>query len=527
MEYPVGVVFDQTMTVPGCFDVMPGRYGERGTGFFRRRVRAGGMVRLLIDGVGIEAKLYWDGKEIGVMPYAYMPEEFYFDAGENGDHELVVAVSNRFNQVFFPFYDFYGYGGIFGNVRIAEVPNDFIKKVYVKTLDYRTGAVEVKIQSSRYFRKPKEVVLTFDGTRVEKVMLSGKEASYQFTLTDFACWSPDAPNLHTLKAEMGDFELETEFGIRQIATDGPTILLNGKPIRFCGYNRHESHPQFGAATPPALIEADLLMMKKQGCNFVRGSHYPQREEMLKICDRIGLMVWEETLGWDVREPKVMYSPGFRRQQLDQAKRLVRMHFNHPSIIIWGYLNETASDTPRSRPLLKAIYDTYKSEDDSRLVTFASHKYEKDCCMDIVDVVAFNPYPGWGDANWERVSDIENVEPRMAALAAAAPADKPLMISETGGSAVYGFHDPFKARWSEEYLAELVAQECRTILGNPRWCGLVFWHFCDAKTYINGHVNCRPRGFNDKGHLDEYRRPKMAWFAVEQFFKQETLTKKEL
>ena len=85
-----------------------------------------------------------------------------------------------------------------------------------------------------------------------------------------------------------------------------------------------------------------------------------------------------------------------------------------------------------------------------------------------------------------------------------------MISEIGAAAIYGEHDPYRARWSEEYQAEQVREVCRTVLNDPRYCGLCFWHFADAKSFINGG---RVLGYNDKGVLDRYRRPKLAWEVI--------------
>jgi beta-glucuronidase len=90
-----------------------------------------------------------------------------------------------------------------------------------------------------------------------------------------------------------------------------------------------------------------------------------------------------------------------------------------------------------------------------------------------------------------------------------------MISETGASAIYGHRDPHQARWSEEYQAKVIKEECEVIFDNPRYCGLVFWHFCDAKSYITGG---RVKGINDKGILSEYRQPKLAWQTISDYIK---------
>lgn len=509
------ILWETGLSVPGCFDVTEPRIGKRGVGFYRRIVRTGGDVRLSIDGVGVEATIFWDGRFIGRCPYAYMPEKFCFDAGEQGEHELLIAVSNHFNNIYFPYYDFYAYGGIFGSVTLEELPAPYrIDLLRTSTVDYRRGRLRAEVTANRFFRKAAEIIFEIDGKEVLKAPFAGKCNVYEFDVPDFKLWSPENPHLHRLRVVLGKYEESCNIGLRVIEIKGTKLFLNGRELRLVGYNRHDSHTEFGAAVPPSLMAADLQMIKAQGSNFIRGSHYPQRETFLDLCDRIGLLVWEETLGWDVRDA-ALFKPEFLFMQKDQARKLVHAHTNHPCIIIWGFMNETLSEDKRARKIIKKVYDAFKAEDDTRPVTFASNRYEKDICMDIVDIVAMNPYPGWGDINWDEVSSIHRIRPRLDALLKAVPPDKPYMISETGASAIYGHRDPYRVRWSEEYQAELVTEVCDIILPDDRYCGLCFWHFCDARSYLNGS---RIKGFNDKGLLDEYRRPKLAWDAVTQCIK---------
>ena len=517
-RYPGKVKFENSIAVPGCFDVMAPWFGKRGTGYFRRLVHTGGTVQLGLDGLGIEGEVYWDGKCVGTCPYAYMPEKFTFDAGGSGTHELVIAVSNRYNEVVFPFYDFYAFGGIFGSVTLEELPKDHLEWIRITTLDYKTGTIAVKVRAGRFFRKEQDLEIRIDGKAVKTVPFSGREQEIRLKVPAYKLWSAEEPNLHRMEVLLKDDRLEETFGIRQIEVKGPKLLLNGKELHLIGYNRHESHPQFGAATPPSLMAADLHLLKDQGANFIRGSHYPQRESFLKLCDQMGVLVWEETLGWDVRPPE-LFTRGFLRRQIDQAHRLAAVHYNHPCIIIRGFMNETESQLPRVRSIIRRVYKAFREVDTTRPITFASNKYEKDVCTDLVDIVAMNPYPGWYDCRWDEVSGIHHIEPRLKKLAEALPKDKPYMISEIGASAIYGDHDPYKARWSEEYQAELAKEVCRLVLNDPRYCGLCFWHFCDAKSYINGG---RVLGYNDKGFLDRYRRPKLAWEAIREAIRDKKL-----
>ena len=158
--------FSTALAVPGCFDTVQPFFGERGTGFYKMSVRIGGNVRLCIDGAGVEAKIFWDKKYIGDMPYAYMPEKFYFDAGDDGEHELIVAVSNRFNKKFFPYFDFYAYGGIFGNVTIEKLPQYFPDNIKVTTLDYTTGRISVELDALKFIRKKCAVTFEIDNKKV-------------------------------------------------------------------------------------------------------------------------------------------------------------------------------------------------------------------------------------------------------------------------------------------------------------------------------------------------------------------------
>ena len=106
---------------------------------------------------------------------------------------------------------------------------------------------------------------------------------------------------------------------------------------------------------------------------------------------------------------------------------------------------------------------------------------------------------------------EELLSRLNALSDEKYREKGVILSEIGAAALPGDHSGL--RWSEEYQARLLSEAASVALNDPRYCGLSIWQFCDAKSYINGYVAGRPRGFNDKGVCDEYRRPKMAWDAL--------------
>ena len=496
------------MTVPGCFDLMEPYCGKRGYAILTRKVFTGGTVELSIDGAGLEAEVYFDGKKIGFMKFAYMPESFFFDAGEEGEHVLTIILSNLYNAQFTPNNDFFGYGGVYGEVLLTRLAPVHVKKIFVATDDYKTGKISLRAEaSSRYSGKAK---ISFDtGYALEGTFADGR-LEMEITLPSFKLWNADSPNLHTVKISLPEDEKTATFGIRTISIEGRKILVNGRRVKLYGVNRHESHPTFGAAMPPQLIAYDLKLLKEAGFNFIRGSHYPQRKALLDLCSRMGFFVWEETLGWDVKAPK-LHSEEFLRDQLEETEKLTLSSYNYPCILIRGFLNENESEKEATRSIIKALYDKTREIDPRTPVSYSSNRYEKDVCTDIPDIIAMNPYPGWYDACYEEISGIGNVKKVLHELSGKLPQDKPYLITEIGGEALLGFRDPLKARWTEEYQAELLLECTDYALGEEECAGLSIWQFADTRSYVTGSgIYGRARGYNNKGILDEFRRPKLSW-----------------
>ena len=85
-------------------------------------------------------------------------------------------------------------------------------------------------------------------------------------------------------------------GLRRIGVTGRSVTLDGAPLKLKGFNRHDAHPDYGAALPYEVIVSDVRWMVAAGANFVRGSHYPQDARLLDAADALGLLVWEEIIG---------------------------------------------------------------------------------------------------------------------------------------------------------------------------------------------------------------------------------------
>ncbi len=497
-------IADDVMAVPGCWDMMPRYFLKRGTALYRKTFYVDETMKdavLEVEGMGLRANFAIDGKDLGTYPYPYSKLEIPIGKLSKGEHEIFAALDNRFdwqtNKLALPYYDFYFFGGFYRGVRIVEKQ----PKIFVRTLDYRIGKVEVEIEGVK---------------------------KYTVNIPDFKLWSPEEPNLTTLDVD----GRKVRFGIRQIEAKNGKLYLNGKELFLKGVNRHDQCPLFGAAVPESMWVMDLQNLKALGGNFIRGAHYQQADRFLELCDEMGVLVWEESLGWGNGQTynnnpdagSELTDPDFRAQQVRQTRDMVRASFNHPSVIIYGFLNECNSQKPECKTLVDELIRTIRNENSGRLVTFACNNCRNDICHENTDIVAFNAYPGTIPMVPGEPADlrkkVEDTFNDLVALFRQRYPDKPIMISESGVSAVYGMHDPAAGVSSEEMQAEYLKDIFETLWANPDVVGFAIWQMNDNRTYSrtsvlqSGKINL---GFSTAGIFDLQRRPKASVSVVKEYF----------
>ncbi len=524
------LTYPEKQTVPGCFDAAGTHAGARGTGVYRRRVdiTRSGRVRLEIGGLMLAGRIFWDGSEIGsdLLPYSGTAYEWETIAGT---HELVITVENRVNTPFNPLfqanYAFRTYAGILRSIRLMELPDLRFGRAAVTTLDLASGHVRLDINFPNTAENTRLAVnVCFDDSEpvTREVCVRNNTASADFYVPNPQPWSPEHPVLHTVRLALpdgGDILVE-RFGLRTIEAKNAKLYLNGQELFLRGVNRHDAHPEFGNAVPPAILLEDLQILRSMHCNFVRGCHYPQSQLFLDLCDEMGFLVWEESIGWGNSKNDLTYDV-FRKRQIEQTALMVRNSRNHPSVILWGFLNEVDSTIPEARSLITELVGTVKNIDSSRLVSFASnHVGRGDICLDLADVIACNTYPGWYETYLYEENCTAHVKKRFDAIinAVSTPElkDKPLIISELGAAAIYGYHDRARIPWSEEFQADLLAETCTQLKSHPRIRGIAFWQFADTCSLVQGGSS-QARGFNNKGLVNEYRQEKLAADTVRRAF----------
>ena len=492
---PQSLVYDDVQAVPGVFDTGLDLCNARGVGVYRREVVcAGGAMRVVVAGLGLYGCIFLDGKMIGEYRTPYAEVAYDFEAAA-GRHDLQILVDNRFRshgpEVAHAYDDFYVFGGIYRSVSLQSLPDARVERVVVTTLDLATGRVRLTIKLGGRIGKEVRVGIGFDKAEPKAHVLSvaDGQAVVECEVPDFKLWSPESPNLHvvTVMLDSGDAIIE-RFGIRTVAARSGQILLNGKPVRLLGVCRHESHPEFGPVQPDHLVLDDLRILRELGCNYIRCVHYQHNSAFLDLCDRMGFLVWEESLGWGSL-PVDAKDPGTSALAVLSTERMVNCHINHPSIIIWAFLNEGCDNTQEGHRWYGEIASAIRSIDGSRLVSYASMHKDHGICYDLADVIAINAYPAWFAGNEAcHQHYLSFVRPEVDRLAAwfSQPeyADKPLIMSEIGVCALWGCHDYGRAQWSEEFQSDYFGEACRSILENPRYAGLSLWQMLDTKTYVN-------------------------------------------
>ncbi|KPL06929.1 hypothetical protein AMJ86_06565, partial [bacterium SM23_57] len=207
-------------------------------------------------------------------------------------------------------------------------------------------------------------------------------------------------------------------------------------------------------------------------------------------------------------------PVFMDAQKRHINEMIRSAANRPSVIMWGLLNESHSHDNRNIQAYAELIEYIHGVDPTRPVTYASNHPFDDLCFDLVDIISINTYPGWYFGDISEMPDI--VDGILDYLDNQLGTSKPIIISEIGAGAIPGWRDEHEGRWTEQYQARLIEDVIRHLfMDRQRVSGLCIWLYNDFRT--NDNV-MRPRGFNNKGVVDEYRRPKMAYQVVKNLYR---------
>lgn len=516
----------QPIVVPSCWEMLPGYESWRGQAWIVRAVvtRGDGWQRVVFEGVAHTCAVYWNGECVGRHEDAFTPFEVFLPPGPGG--VLALSVDNTFGDhsgLHLP-NDYYSYGGIHRPVVIECVPETFLSRLRATPVRAEGGwrlRVRVRLDSpSGGQPATARCRLWLGGCLLGEAVTEASGGDWEFEAGDVEPWSPESPVLHELRAELLDAsggimdDLIDRIGFREVRVAGDRIQLNGRGIQLRGFNRHEDHSLFGSALPLQAMAHDLATLRALGANFVRTSHYPNDRRFLDLCDEAGLLVWEESHARQIS----FDHPRALEQSITSTREMLDWHHNHPSIILWGCLNECDTKSEEGIAFHARILSEIKETDPSRPATYAGHFHENDRAMGLADVVSHNMYPGWYSGGLDSIGPHLEKFLDYVDSTASGGAGKPVLISEFGGGAIEGFRAPPMVRMTEDYQAALLAEGARVFLNHPRLSGLCIWQFADCRVCEEGSWWLqRPRCINDKGIVTRERHHKLAFDAVKRAF----------
>lgn len=519
-----------TVVVPSVWNTEKGLLSYEGAAWYEKKFFArGGCLRFCFGAVMTLAKVWLDGKELGSHYGGFSQFEFLVPEVPEGWHTLTVRADNRFDAHSIPQkrVDWYHYGGIVRSVSVEtldgicvlsnrmeytlsddlrKADGRFILQCYNADDMERTTKLSVSLGSEQVFSGE----ITLPGRTHQEIILP------VFHLDHIRLWDLGKPELYEVRICTDTDDLFDRVGFRHICVENGKILLNGAPIEIRGINRHEEHPDFGFAFPASLMKRDLDLVVDLNCNAIRGAHYPQSREFVDYLDEKGILFWSEIPIW---------GGGFSQEALgdelvlargmNMLREMVGAYYNHPSILMWGMHNEILTDTPEAISMSQKYYEYLKGNGGNRLVVYATAQPMNDLCLKYTDVICINKYFGWyeGDMTvWK--SFLDAFCQHRAELQSE---DKPLIISEFGAAAIYGVHDTELTKWSEEYQAAVLRHCLNLFRDRSEVAGAFVWQFCDIRTCPEMGFS-RGRGFNNKGILNEHRRPKAAYYAVQECYR---------
>ena len=526
----------------------------RGITWYRKKLKLNSTYKnkkiyIVFDGVNQIADVYANGAFAGRHKGGYTAftiDITPFVKTDGSDNVLAVQVNNAPDMFIAPLDVGYTiYGGIYRNVNLlitdsvhfsmdnfgsngvfvtpsftnnmikvkvkGELSNETIQKkqVEIKCSLFDSAHQLVSTSSNSYFVQPNQSSFSFE-SQLEKNL-------------NPVLWSPENPYLYSLTTQI----LENGKVIDQLThpvafktirfTSDSGFFLNGKKYILKGTNRHQDMMNKGSALTQEDHEKDLQLIKKMGCNFLRLAHYPQDPYVLKRANELGLLIWEEI-------PLVNYmniNNEFLQNCSNMLKEMIRQHYNNPSIILWGSMNEIFLNdyyNKRTQKIQDSLYgenvrayetildSVVRTEDPSRYSTIAMHMssdYDKYKIDIIPQVAGYNIYNGWYSGKVEefgktfdkkhesKPNQIILVSEYGAESDASVNTEKPTRLDNTGQYQRY-FH--------ESYLSQIKKRNY--------FAGTAIWNQFD---FGNPNIGGTISNINHKGMCTWDRKPKDAFY----------------
>ena len=516
--------FDKSpvMVIPGDWNTQKENlFYYEGTVWFKRSfdyaLKEKNRLFVYFGAINYKADVYLNGIKLGTHEGGFTPFNFEITAVvKPAGNYLVVKVDNKRFREAVPTMntDWWNYGGITRDVILIEEPPVFVQDyaIQLKKGTQNLIAGYVKLNG---LTGGENVTISIPELKIEKNITVSNNGYTPFEIrTDkLQYWSPSNPKLYEVSIKTSRQTLKDNIGFRTVETKGADILINGMPVFLKGICMHEEY-KGRRANSEADARAMLTWAKELGCNFIRLAHYPHNEYMLKMADKMGLMVWEEIpVYWTID----FGNESTYNNAKNQLTEVITRDKNRACVIIWSMANETPLSDKRNY-FLKNLVNHARSLDSTRLISAALlTRGEKgvgiidDKIGEYLDIVAFNQYRGWYGGDLATAPDAKWVTPY----------NKPVVVSEFGGDAKQGLHGDREERWTEEYQEYLYQQNLLMIEKMPNIRGISPWILTDFRSPRRMLPGIQD-GFNRKGLIADNGMKKKAFFILREFYKKISL-----
>lgn len=550
------VSIPHTWNVQDVNDEQPGYY--RGEGWYKKTLYVpksweGKEIYLLFEGVAQVADVYINGIKVGSHTGSYTAFNFpindylKFSSGENTANEIVIRVDNSHNENIPPLMaDFTFFGGIYRDVYLKA-----INKIHFDANNYASNGVFISTPTVSQNNAQVVVKGAFvnNGLTKKKISVSqqifdasGKlfsEQKKQFSVNagqkiDFVqefknlqgqrLWSIEDPYLYRVISKIVDVEnnqkldeISNPLGFRWFSFDPNTgFFLNGKSVKLIGAGRHQDYKNLGNALSDDIHLRDVKLLKQMGGNFLRISHYPQDPTVLEACDRLGILTSIETPIMN----RITETEEFTRNSKHMQTEMIRQNYNHPSLIMWTYMNEIllipryARGSAEQEKYFKAVNQLAqeleqltRSEDTLRYTMIPNHGaydlYNRVGITKIPKLVGWNLYLGWYDGTLDDFGKFMDRHHQDLP-------DKPLLITEYGSDADGRLHsfNPDRFDKTIEYTTRLHNRYLTEMQSRPFVAAAMIWNFAEfnseQRSETTPHINAKGIMTWDRKPKDAYR-----------------------
>ncbi len=529
-----------TFNAADAFDGIRGYY--QGKGYYTKKLIINNLDTNSTDyfirfkGCNHTARVFLNGNEIAKHEGGYTA--FYVPINrtvKKGNNHLAVEIDNSYTKEVAPISaDFTFYGGIYRDVELCTLPkNRFAtdkagSALSVKTVFANKDLAEIEILPSLSGNLKglnlKLILKSSEGSVVYQVLkrIDAKKGTegIKIKVPKPNLWTNESPYLYALEAQLAKAdgsimdEVSQKVGIRTFKFDPDSgFYLNGVQTKLYGANRHQDFAGIGNALTREYHRQDAHLLKEMGANFLRIAHYPQDDELLTACDELGILVWEEIPVVN----EVGVNQNFTRTSLQQLREMITQHKHHPSVIIWGYMNEVLlkkgkneedikKEEANALKLARSLDSLARTLDPSRYTAMALHnsdRYNTSGLADVPQVVGWNLYHGWYHDKNEDFGPFLDKEKKKYPK-------RNLIISEYGPGYDVRIKTskPTRYDFSAQYGQDLHRSYFAQIMARTWVAGATVWNLVDFGS--EGRKESMPH-INNKGLVTMNRKPKDVFY----------------